>query len=157
MLTLFESEKRHFAVKVRHHCNPLVVGFIQKSRKGENKPFAIRPEGHGAPGDQEALGELERLFEAAPDRYEITIFNAEPRVNYDRIMLSPVLAGEKTFDQIVINDAAWYADNDITLLRGTGRLGCARKTEQYDDTDTHASRPSAHRFRISACRPAGPP
>ena len=38
---------------------------------------------------------LEHLLEAAPDRYQITIFNAEPRVNYDRIMLSPVLSGEK--------------------------------------------------------------
>ena len=39
---------------------------------------------------------LEHLFEQAPGRYEVTIFNAEPRVNYDRIMLSPVLSGEKT-------------------------------------------------------------
>lgn len=39
---------------------------------------------------------LEHLFEKAPDRYAVTIFNAEPRVNYDRIMLSPVLSGEKT-------------------------------------------------------------
>ena len=37
-------------------------------------------------------------------RYEIAIFGAEPRVNYNRIMLSPVLAGEKVFDDIVIND-----------------------------------------------------
>ena len=36
---------------------------------------------------------LEELFSRAPDRYEVTIFGAEPRVNYDRIMLSPVLAG----------------------------------------------------------------
>lgn len=53
-----------------------------------------------------------------PDRYEITIFGSEPRVNYDRIMLSPVLAGEKSFDDIIINDAAWYADNGITLHSG---------------------------------------
>src|SRR6185369_2161050 len=53
-----------------------------------------------------------------PDRYEITIFGAEPRVNYDRIMLSPVLAGEKAFADIVINDEAWYADNGITLHAG---------------------------------------
>ena len=41
---------------------------------------------------------LEHLFEAAPGRYEVTIFNAEPRVNYDRIMLSPVLSGEKDYE-----------------------------------------------------------
>ena len=42
---------------------------------------------------------LEHLFEKAPGRYEVTIFNAEPRVNYDRIMLSPVLSGEKDFER----------------------------------------------------------
>ena len=38
---------------------------------------------------------LEHLFEADPDAYEVTLFNAEPRGNYNRLMLSPVLAGEK--------------------------------------------------------------
>ena len=61
---------------------------------------------------------VQEVLKRNPDRYEITIFGAEPRVNYDRIMLSPVLAGEKTFDDIVINDAAWYADNGITLHAG---------------------------------------
>ncbi len=61
---------------------------------------------------------VQEVLKRAPDRYEITIFGAEPRVNYDRIMLSPVLAGEKTFADIVINDEAWYRDNDITLHAG---------------------------------------
>jgi len=61
---------------------------------------------------------VEEILARDPDRYEIVIFGAEPRVNYNRIMLSPVLAGEKTFDEIVINDAAWYADNGITLISG---------------------------------------
>ncbi|NIZ09494.1 nitrite reductase large subunit NirB [Pseudooceanicola sp. HF7] len=60
---------------------------------------------------------LEHLFEAK-GAYDVTIFNAEPRVNYDRIMLSPVLWGEKSFDDIVIHDDAWYADNGIALHRG---------------------------------------
>ena len=51
-------------------------------------------------------------------RYEITIFGAEPRVNYNRIMLSPVLAGEKAFEDIVINDAGWYLDNGVFLHAG---------------------------------------
>ena len=58
---------------------------------------------------------LDELFDSAIDRYDITIFNAETRVNYDRIMLSPVLAGEKAFDDIVIHDDAWYARHGITL------------------------------------------
>ena len=61
---------------------------------------------------------LEHLFEHAPGRYEVTIFNAEPRVNYDRIMLSPVLSGEKTYEQIVIHGDGWYIDHGITLYKG---------------------------------------
>jgi len=61
---------------------------------------------------------LEQLFERAPDSYEVTIFNAEPRVNYDRIMLSPVLSGEKTFEEIVIHGDGWYADHGVTLYKG---------------------------------------
>ncbi len=59
---------------------------------------------------------VEELIARDPHRYRVTIFGAEPHVNYNRIMLSPVLAGEKTFDEIVINDAAWYVDNAIELV-----------------------------------------
>src|ERR1700710_1048733 len=61
---------------------------------------------------------VEEILKRDPGRYEIAIFGAEPRVNYNRIMLSPVLAGEKTFEDIVINDEAWYRDNGITLHAG---------------------------------------
>ena len=61
---------------------------------------------------------LEHLFEAAPGRFEVTIFNAEPRVNYNRIMLSPVLSGEKSYEEIVIHGDGWYIDNGITLYKG---------------------------------------
>ena len=61
---------------------------------------------------------LEKLFEAAPDAYEVTIFNAEPRVNYDRIMLSPLLSGEKNFEQIVIHGDGWYVKHGVTLHKG---------------------------------------
>ncbi len=61
---------------------------------------------------------LEKLFEIAPDAYDVTIFNAEPRVNYDRIMLSPVLSGEKAFDDIVIHGDGWYVDHGVTLYKG---------------------------------------
>src|SRR4029079_11302366 len=63
-------------------------------------------------------GALQEVLKRDPERYEIAIFGAEPRVNYDRIMLSPVLAGEKAFADIVINDEAWYRDNGITLHAG---------------------------------------
>jgi nitrite reductase (NADH) large subunit len=61
---------------------------------------------------------LEHLLEAAPDRYQVTIFNAEPRVNYDRIMLSPVLSGEKAFEEIIIHGDGWYIKHGITLYKG---------------------------------------
>lgn len=61
---------------------------------------------------------LEHLLEAAPDAYDITIFNAEPRVNYDRIMLSPVLSGEKTYEEIVIHGDGWYIEHGIMLYKG---------------------------------------
>ncbi len=61
---------------------------------------------------------LEKLFDLAPDAFEVTIFNAEPRVNYDRIMLSPVLSGEKTFEQIVIHGDGWYVKHGVTLYKG---------------------------------------
>ncbi len=61
---------------------------------------------------------VEELLAKAPDRYDITVFGAEPHPNYNRIMLSPVLAGEKTFDQIVLNSRDWYEANGITLLTG---------------------------------------
>jgi len=61
---------------------------------------------------------LEELLKIAPDKYDITVFGAEPYGNYNRIMLSPLLAGEKTIDDIMLNDEQWYIDNDITLYKG---------------------------------------
>ena len=85
---------------------------------------------------------VEEILARDPARYAVTIFGAEPRVNYNRIMLSPVLAGEKTFDEIVINGPEWYADNGITLISGDPVvaidranqtvIGQSGRTEPYD-------------------------
>ena len=61
---------------------------------------------------------LEELLKIAPDLYDITVFGAEPHPNYNRILLSPVLAGEQTLDQIVLNSFDWYKENHITLHAG---------------------------------------
>ncbi|MFZ3139218.1 nitrite reductase large subunit NirB [Polaromonas sp.] len=61
---------------------------------------------------------LEELLKIAPDLYDITVFGAEPHPNYNRILLSPVLAGEQTLDEIILNDWSWYTDNNITLHAG---------------------------------------
>ncbi|MDO8298519.1 nitrite reductase large subunit NirB [Lacisediminimonas sp.] len=58
---------------------------------------------------------LEELLKLAPDMYDITVFGAEPYANYNRILLSPVLAGEQTIQDIMLNDVDWYQQNNITL------------------------------------------
>ncbi len=61
---------------------------------------------------------LEELLKIAPDLYDISVFGAEPHPNYNRILLSPVLAGEQTLDQIVLNGWDWYTKHQITLHAG---------------------------------------
>ena len=85
---------------------------------------------------------VEEILEREAERFDIVIFGAEPRVNYNRIMLSPVLAGEKTFDEIVINPAQWYDEHNITLVSGdpvrtidrerNAVIAASGRTEQYD-------------------------
>jgi nitrite reductase (NADH) large subunit len=60
---------------------------------------------------------LEHLFEAGGD-WQVTLFNAEPRGNYNRLMLSPVLSGEKAYADIVTHDDAWYAAHNVTCRFG---------------------------------------
>ncbi|QBY01168.1 NAD(P)/FAD-dependent oxidoreductase [Rhodophyticola sp. CCM32] len=73
---------------------------------------------------------LEHLAEAAPDAFDITLFNAEPRGNYNRIMLSPVLSGEKTYDEIVTHDEGWYEARGITCRFGEHVVGIDREARQ---------------------------
>ncbi|WP_342052543.1 MULTISPECIES: NAD(P)/FAD-dependent oxidoreductase [unclassified Cupriavidus] len=61
---------------------------------------------------------VEELLKLAPDLYDIAVFGAEPHGNYNRILLSPVLAGEKTVDDIMLNTREWYAQNGIELFAG---------------------------------------
>ncbi|HYF16758.1 MAG TPA: FAD-dependent oxidoreductase, partial [Ramlibacter sp.] len=61
---------------------------------------------------------LEELLRISPDLYEIAVFGAEPHPNYNRILLSPVLAGEQTLDDIVLNSWDWYRDHHIRLHAG---------------------------------------
>src|SRR5262252_2712347 len=77
---------------------------------------------------------IEEILERDPERYAITVLGAEPRVNYNRIMLSPVLAGEKTFEDIVINGPDWYAANGIVLHAGRAatRLDLKRRAVEAE-------------------------
>ncbi|HEY3301617.1 MAG TPA: nitrite reductase large subunit NirB [Methylophilaceae bacterium] len=58
---------------------------------------------------------VEELLKIAPDLYDITVFGDEPYPNYNRIMLSPVLANEQTIEDIILNSREWYAENNINL------------------------------------------
>ncbi|MEF3303971.1 nitrite reductase large subunit NirB [Paenibacillus sp. GYB003] len=82
---------------------------------------------------------IEHLLKLAPDAYDITIFGAEPHPNYNRIMLSSVLAGGANMSEIVINDWDWYKDNGIRLFAGhtVTRIDTDRRIV-YSDQGVHA-------------------
>ncbi len=70
---------------------------------------------------------LEELLKLAPDKYDISVIGEERFGNYNRIMLSPVLAGEKTIESIMLNDVDWYHDHKITLYKGEKAVKINRK------------------------------
>ncbi len=72
---------------------------------------------------------LEYLFEKDASAYDVTIFNAEPRVNYNRLMLSPVLSGEKTYEDIITHNDDWYAENGVTLHKSAKVTEIDRKAK----------------------------
>lgn len=65
---------------------------------------------------------VEELLLSAPNSYDITVFGAEPYGNYNRIMLSAVLSGEKGMNEIIINDRQWYSDHNIRLHAGPEKM-----------------------------------
>src|SRR5436309_1390595 len=73
---------------------------------------------------------IEELLKRVPDFYDITVFGAEPHPNYNRILLSPVLAGEMTVQDIILNDWDWYRDNNITLHAGKKIVKLDRKARK---------------------------
>ena len=81
---------------------------------------------------------LEHLTEMAPEAFDITLFNAEPRGNYNRIMLSPVLSGEKSYAEIITHDDAWYAAQGVKTVLGKAvtRIDRAAKTVTCGGVDT---------------------
>jgi nitrite reductase (NADH) large subunit len=93
---------------------PFFLVICSLGNRGEDMREQLVLVGNGMAG----VRTLEELLKLAPDRYDITVFGAEPYGNYNRILLSPVLAGEKTVDDIMLNDDAWYRDHGITLYKG---------------------------------------
>ena len=73
---------------------------------------------------------LEDLLDMAPDRYDITVIGEEPWGNYNRIMLSPVLSGEKSFAEIMLHSADWYAEKGIRFIAGDAASSIDRSRKQ---------------------------
>ncbi len=80
---------------------------------------------------------IEHLVEQAPDAYDITLFNAEARGNYNRIMLSPVLSGEKTYADIVTHDDDWYATHGVTCRFGEHVVRIDREMKVVEGQNGH--------------------
>ena len=79
--------------------------------KGRKKLVLV---GNGMAG----MRAVEELLTLAPDLYDVTVFGSEPHGNYNRILLSPVLAAEKTIADIMLNPRDWYEERGITLHAG---------------------------------------
>lgn len=65
-----------------------------------------------------AIACVEEIIKCAPERYEITVFGRERHLNYNRVLLTNVLTGEKSFDEIRLHDLGWYEERDIHLHTG---------------------------------------
>ncbi|WP_420001110.1 nitrite reductase small subunit NirD [Acinetobacter sp. LF10] len=81
---------------------------------------------------------LEDLLDMAPDRYEVTVIGEEPWGNYNRIMLSPVLSGEKTIEDIMLHSHAWYSDKGIKFIADDPaiKIDRTRKTVHTEKGET---------------------
>ncbi|RIX60158.1 NAD(P)/FAD-dependent oxidoreductase [Paenibacillus nanensis] len=76
---------------------------------------------------------VEEILKLDPERFHITIIGSEPRPNYNRILLSKVLQGNSSMDEIVLNDWSWYKENGIELLAGESVVRI-RKEEKIVET-----------------------
>ncbi len=99
---------------------------------------------------------LEELLKIAPDAYDITVFGAEPHPNYNRILLSPVLAGEQTLDEIVLNSWDWYKDNNITLHAGKKVVEVDRVKRVVRAEDSEGGVTEAAYDRLLVCTGSNP-
>ena len=99
---------------------------------------------------------IEELLARAPGRYAITVFGAEPHPNYDRILLSSVLAGEKEIAQTIINPRDWYARNGIKLLTGDAVTAIDRAARTVTSASGHVE-PYDRLLLATGSKPIAPP
>ncbi len=84
-----------------------------------------------------AMRTVEELLKVAPDKYQITVFGAEPRGNYNRILLSPLLAGDLDQAQLMLHPSEWYAQQGIRLHAGDSVVTIDRKRRQVQSAAGH--------------------
>ncbi|MCP3028337.1 nitrite reductase large subunit NirB [Halobacillus sp. A5] len=65
-----------------------------------------------------AIRFVRNLLKEDPDFYNVVMFGSEPHTSYSRIMLSSVLQGDTTVDDITIQPCSWYEENNIQLFTG---------------------------------------
>jgi nitrite reductase (NADH) large subunit len=99
---------------------------------------------------------IEELLKISPELYDITVFGAEPHPNYNRILLSPVLAGEQTLDEIVLNSWDWYKDNGIHLHAGWKVTAVDRVKRQVHAVNATGETISADYDRLLMCTGSNP-
>jgi nitrite reductase (NADH) large subunit len=77
---------------------------------------------------------VEQILKYSP-MFRITVFGDETHVNYNRVLLSSVLAGEKSEDEVVINSLEWYQERQIDLRVGVRVIdvGPEKKTVTGND------------------------
>ena len=99
---------------------------------------------------------LEELLKIAPEMYDISVFGAEPHPNYNRILLSPVLAGEQTLDEIVLNSWDWYKENHISLHAGKKVVAVDRVKRIVKALDSNGAVTEAAYDRLLLCTGSNP-
>lgn len=96
---------------------------------------------------------LDEIIRRQPGRFKISVFGEEPHPNYNRIMLSPLLAGEVTKQEIVLNSLEWYAEHKITLYAGE-RIIDIDRAEQSLRSNTGTELTYDHLVLATGSRPA---
>ncbi|MDW5498680.1 nitrite reductase large subunit NirB [Serratia proteamaculans] len=98
---------------------------------------------------------VETLCRRVPERYAITVIGEEPRGNYNRILLSPVLAGDKAFADTLLHDDDWYRQQGVQLLAGEPALAVERRQKRV--TSARYQRPYDLLVFATGSRPLRPP
>jgi nitrite reductase (NADH) large subunit len=99
---------------------------------------------------------LEQLLRLAPDRYDVTVFGDEDYPNYNRILLSSVLAGEASWDDITLNGDAWYQENRINLFKGV-RVAAIDRAKRVAVADSGLTAPYDELILATGSRALVPP